>query len=289
MRGEAGSGKELVARRLHAVGARRHGPFVTVNCAALSESQLEVALFGHEPLVLTDGAREDREGLLARAEGGTIYLDAIETTGRALQARLLRLLQDRSYRRVGGLDDRRADVRVVAGTTRDLRAEVDAGRTPRGSVPPAERDGDRGAAAARAPGGRAAARALLPRSTRSSGRQGADRLHRRGDRDALRVPAWPGNVRELESAILHAAIACQGGMVDECHLPKFTGGLLDGRDEILRNVVTLDANDCSIRSLEEQLCRKVLEQTRWNISKAASRARHQPHDALQQDPPLRPR
>jgi DNA-binding NtrC family response regulator len=267
--GEPGTGKELAARRLHASSARRHGPFITVNCAALSESQLEVELFGNEPGAFADGAREGREGLLARAAGGSLYLDAIHATGRALQARVLRVLQERAYRRVGGLEDRRADVRVIASSTRDLRADVEAGRFREDlflrldamhlEVPPLrERPED-------VP---LLAHYFLDRIGRQVGK--ALNGFTEEATETLCEYAWPGNVRELESAILHAAVSCEGGMIDERHLPRFTGGLPDGRDEIARNVFVLESDECSIRVLEEQLCRQVLEKTRWNISRAAS-------------------
>src|SRR5688572_24585601 len=123
--GQSGTGKELVARCLHERGARRHGPFVALNCAALTESLLEAELFGYEPGAFTGAAREGKDGLFAVASGGTLFLDEIGEMEPTLQAKLLRVLQERTFRRVGGVQDLPADVRIVTSTNRDLRAEVE--------------------------------------------------------------------------------------------------------------------------------------------------------------------
>ena len=124
MTGESGVGKELVARAVHERSSRGDAPFVAVNCAALAESLLEAELFGYEPGAFTGGDRQGRRGLVAAAEGGTLFLDEIGELAPALQAKLLRLLQERCYRRVGGESDLPADVRFVASTNRDLAAMV---------------------------------------------------------------------------------------------------------------------------------------------------------------------
>jgi two-component system response regulator AtoC len=125
--GESGTGKELVARALHERGDRAGGPFVAVNCGALPETLLESELFGHARGSFTD-ARASRAGLLVRASGGTLFLDEIGEAPAGLQAKLLRALEERRVRPVGGDDDRPFDVRLVCATNRDIEAEIEAGR-----------------------------------------------------------------------------------------------------------------------------------------------------------------
>ena len=125
--GQSGAGKELVARCIHERSARRSGPFVAINCAALTEALLEAELFGYEPGAFTGAAREGKDGLFAVAAGGTLFLDEIGEMETTLQAKLLRVLQERSFRRVGGVQDVAADVRIVASTNRDLRQMVQTG------------------------------------------------------------------------------------------------------------------------------------------------------------------
>ena len=126
--GQSGTGKELVARCVHERSARRHGPFVAINCAALTESLLEAELFGYEPGAFTGANKEGKDGLFAVAAGGTLFLDEIGEMELSLQAKLLRVLQERSFRRVGGVQDIPADVRIIASTNRDLRAMVGQGK-----------------------------------------------------------------------------------------------------------------------------------------------------------------
>src|SRR5579884_3826545 len=127
VRGASGTGKELVARALHFNSQRRDRPLVTINCAALQENLLESELFGHEKGAFT-GAVSAKPGLFAVAEGGTLFVDEIAEMAPGLQAKLLRVLEDGHYRRVGGTQEHQADVRVVAATNRDLEEEQKAGR-----------------------------------------------------------------------------------------------------------------------------------------------------------------
>jgi two-component system, NtrC family, response regulator GlrR len=121
--GETGTGKELVARAVHDEGTRASGPFVVVDCGAVPEALLEAELFGHDPGAFS-GAERAREGLVEQAEGGTLFLDEIGELPLVAQTALLRLLERKSFRRVGGNEDKKADVRIIAATHRDLRARV---------------------------------------------------------------------------------------------------------------------------------------------------------------------
>ena len=127
IRGESGTGKELVARAVHAAGLRSDGPFIAVNCAALAESLLESELFGHRQGAFT-GADRHREGLFEAAEGGTLFLDEIGEAGGAVQAKLLRVLDERRFNRVGDPHERVVDVRIIAATNRPLEQAIQQGR-----------------------------------------------------------------------------------------------------------------------------------------------------------------
>ena len=131
--GESGTGKELVARAIHARSKRKDGPFIKVNCAALAETLLESELFGHEKGAFT-GAVRQKPGRFELADGGTIFLDEIGDISAGMQTRLLRVLQEREFERVGGERTIKVDVRVLTATHRDLGKEVQEGSIPRGSA-----------------------------------------------------------------------------------------------------------------------------------------------------------
>ena len=199
IQGETGTGKELAARAIHYLGPRRNLPFIPVNCGALPDSLLESEFFGHVRGAFTD-AREAREGLITQARGGTLYLDEIEAMTARAQVTLLRFLQDKDYRPVGGATVRNVDVRVIGSTNVDLKAMVGKGQFRadllfRLNVLPLhlpslqERTDDVAVLA----------RAFLDRLNRNSGRAPV-RLDEQS-LAALNAYSWPGNVRELENLI----------------------------------------------------------------------------------------
>lgn len=215
--GESGTGKELVARAIHDHSPRAEGPFIPVNCGALTETLLEAELFGHVKGSFT-GATSDRKGLWEEAEGGTLFLDEIGETSPAMQVKLLRVLQVGEIRRVGSSRTLKVDARVVAATNRDLEKEVKANAFREDlfyrlsvvtlRVPSlTERRGDIPLLAAR----------FLRAAQDNAGR---GRLH--FSDNTLRILTaydWPGNVRELESAVEYAALHARGSEIAPEDLP----------------------------------------------------------------------
>jgi Nif-specific regulatory protein len=200
--GETGTGKEVLARAIHAGSARRAGGFVALNCAAFPDTLLESELFGHVKGAFT-GADRAKDGLMTLADGGTLFLDEVGETSVALQAKLLRALQEREVRPVGGTRARRVDVRLIAATNRDLSGEIARGRFRADlywrlavfpiRVPPLrERREDVLALAAH----------FLAQHGAREGKPGC-RLSREAEQ-LLLAHTWPGNVRELENEMLRA-------------------------------------------------------------------------------------
>ncbi len=214
--GETGSGKEVAARTIHAMSERRAGPFMAVNCAALAETLLESELFGHEKGAFT-GATERHRGRIELAHGGTFFLDEVGELAERLQAKLLRVIQERRFERVGGTRTIESDVRWVAATNRDLGEMMAAGRFRedlyhRLAVFPIrlpalrERPGDL------IPMARALLAGIAPRMGRPGLRLGADAERR------LLGWGWPGNVRELANALERAAILVDGDTIGAEHI-----------------------------------------------------------------------
>jgi two-component system nitrogen regulation response regulator GlnG len=218
--GETGSGKELVARAIHAHGPRHRGPFAATSLAALAPGVIESELFGHVRGAFT-GASADRPGLLARAAGGTIFLDEIGEAPLDIQVKLLRALEDREAAAVGATTTQPLDVRVIAATNRDLRAAIAAGTFREDlyhrlhvfpiHLPPLAARGDDIELLARHFLARHAAGRRMPMLS--------DELCA-----ALRSRPWPGNVRELKHAVEYAAVVARGGTLRPEHLPAPSGG-----------------------------------------------------------------
>ena len=247
--GESGTGKEVAARRLHARSPRCEGPFCAVNCAALSESLLESELFGHEKGAFT-GASGRRRGRLELAAGGTFFLDEVGELAPALQAKLLRVLQERSYERVGGVQSLVADVRWVAATNRDLEAMVSEGSFRedlyhRLSVFPVHLPPLRERPEDVVP----LAETLLQRATRGL-RRTPMTLHASAHA-GLRTHPWRGNVRELANTLERAAILADGDVVDDALLQ-----LAMGRVRPLET--SADAGPRTLAEIEAQAIRAAL-------------------------------
>jgi DNA-binding NtrC family response regulator len=214
--GETGTGKGLVARTIHAGSGRASKPFIEVNCTALPATLMEAELFGHERGAFTD-AKESRMGLFEAAEGGFLFLDEVGDVELSLQGKLLKAVEERTVRRVGGIRDRKIDVRILAATNRDLERESQRERFRRDlyfrlavillRLPPLRERGEDVPTLAQH---------FLRRFSAKYGKQ-VEQLDPRA-RDLLLAYPWPGNVRELSHVIERAVLWSKGAMLDVEHL-----------------------------------------------------------------------
>jgi transcriptional regulator with PAS, ATPase and Fis domain len=266
--GETGTGKELAARAIHYLSARSDKPFVPVNCGALADSLVESELFGHERGAFTD-AKTASAGLIGEAAGGTLFLDEVDTLSAKAQAALLRFLQDRTYRRVGGGALRQVDVRVLVASNADL-AELSQKRQFRQDLLyrlnvlslhlPAlrEREGDAAVLA----------KAVLQRLSHQY-RMPLKRLHPDGLAFIQRYP-WPGNVRELEN-VLHREFLMSDDQ--ELHLHESSELLLGGVTQDAQGDITGQpfraAKADAVAEFERSYVRAMLARTGGNVSQAA--------------------
>ncbi len=268
--GESGTGKELVARAVHRISPRGSSRFVPINCAALNPSLLESEIFGHEQGAFT-GAVKRKIGLIEAGQGGTLFLDEVGETEPAFQAKLLRVLQEREFFRVGGTDPIPADVRVVAATNRDLKAEIGKGRFREDlfyrlnvfpiPVPPLrERLEDVAPLTEH----------LLTGLARKLGRP---RLRASPEAmEVLRRYAWPGNVRELQNAIERAALLCGGETIGPEHLPaELAARPPSPPPSDLPPLGDLPPREARER-LDRSYVRELLRALHGNVSEAARRA-----------------
>ena len=259
--GETGTGKEIVARACHYEGRRRGRPFVEVNCASIPGSLLESELFGHERGAFTD-ARERKTGLFEAADGGSIFLDEIGEADLAVQAKLLKVLEDRRIRRVGSTVDRRVDVRVIAATNRDLDRRAQEGafrsdllyrlRVIMLALPPLR---DRGEDIA------LLAHAFLRKAARRYGKPGL--AFSPEALDKLRLYPWPGNVREMRNVLEQTVLLAAENMIrpDDIVLPDVApdrAAAAPGGGESLELV-----------AVERDLIRQALNQCSGNVTQAA--------------------
>ena len=264
IRGESGTGKELIARAIHTQSQRAQEMFQAVNCAAINENLLESELFGHERGAFT-GAHAEKKGLFEVADRGTLFLDEIGELDITMQAKLLRALQEREIRRVGGTRAIKIDVRVVAATNRDLRQMTQDGRFRDDlyyrlnvlsiDVPPLrERREDIPTLI----------EFFLKKHTRNT-----SRLVRGLAPDARRVMenySWPGNVRQLESAIERAILLAESDLITVEDLP------LEVRQEsrpVAETAFKLPAGGIDFEDVERNLILQAMERTDYNITKSA--------------------
>jgi two-component system nitrogen regulation response regulator GlnG len=280
--GESGTGKELVARAIHQHGPRAGGPFLALNCAAIPEQLLESELFGHEKGAFT-GADRRRIGKFEQCHGGTILLDEVGDMPLALQAKILRLLQEQSFERVGGNETIRTDVRIIAATHRDLKAWSAEGKFRPDlyyrlgvftiALPPLRERGDDLPLLVQH---------FLRRFSKELGREVREVAPEALER--LGRYSWPGNVRELQSVLKQALLRASGPVL----LPAFLPGALAGPSNaaptppaaegpaletfVLRQPIASEARDLYAemhRQMDRYLLPRVLEHTRGNVQQAA--------------------
>jgi transcriptional regulator with GAF, ATPase, and Fis domain len=223
--GESGTGKEVVSRLIHHGSPRADRPFVAINCAALPEQLLESELFGHDKGAFT-GATGTKVGLIEQAAGGTLFLDEIAEMSPRVQAKFLRVLQEREFQRVGGTRTLRADVRVIAATNRDLHAALDRGAFREDLYYRLNVFGIHVASLRERPEDiLVLAETFLEDLGGTVARPAAGIS--RDAREWLLAHTWPGNVRELRNAIERAILLCDGGLITREHLPAATARLAE--------------------------------------------------------------
>lgn len=266
--GESGTGKELLARFIHSHSKRSEGPFIAVNCASIPEGLLESELFGHEKGAFT-GAIAQRQGKFEQANGGTILLDEISEMDIKLQAKLLRVIQEKEVERLGGKTPVSLDIRIIATTNRDMRREVREGRFredlfyrlnifPLTLPPLREREGDMVILAEHF---------IAKFSAKYSKR--VEGLSKEAI-DYIKSCEWRGNIRELENTIERAVLLCQGTSIDMAHLA--TGK--EFADEItpvkaVSASVNERANHLTLSEMEKDMILKTLDDVGGNRTKAA--------------------
>ncbi len=260
--GESGTGKDLAAKVIHYNSERAARPFMNITCSALPEALLESELFGHERGAFTD-ARQQKTGLLESAEGGTVFLDEIAEMVPALQAKLLRFLEEKSFKRVGGSADIRVDVRVIAATNRDLEDAVSQGKfradlyyrlnVMQVQLPPLREHGSD-------------IPLLLSFYIDQFNREFRKQVRGASAEalELLRGYSWPGNVRELRNAVERAMLLADGEWLEPAHFPiavsrRTTAGSYDLPDE-----------GVSLEQVERNLVIQALTRTGWNHTKAAA-------------------
>jgi two-component system NtrC family response regulator len=273
--GESGTGKELVARAIHSRSAVADKPFLAVNAAALPDTLLESELFGHEQGAFS-GADRARDGIFVEAKGGTVFLDEVASMSPSFQGKLLRVLQEKTVRRLGGSVDRSVEFRLLAATNRDLESRIKEGEfredlfyrlgVVRIFVPALRK---------RPEDISFLANHFLQRSASTSLGQGAV-VPQFSDRalTALQAHDWPGNVRELENAVQRAVIVCTGERVEPWHLGLTDNGwentsVDDGDDDAEADMDYARSKQRVVEDFQRQFVHRALESAKGNISRAA--------------------
>lgn len=271
--GETGTGKELVARALHFDGARSKGPFVEFNCASIPSHLLEAELFGHEKGAFTD-AKDRRVGLVEAADGGTLFLDEVGEIDLLLQAKLLKLLEDRTIRRLGSVRERKVNLRIISATNCNLEQMVQQGKFRRDlffrlriitiKVPPLRARGDDVLTLAEH---------FIAQHGKRYGKPGL-----RFSAEAMAVLngySWPGNVRELRNMLEQTVLLAQGNLIGAeqltiCHGLLAGAGVTEAAAPVVScSALVLEEENMSLSDAERELVVKVLGKTDWNISKSA--------------------
>jgi len=266
--GETGTGKELFARGIHAASARAAEPFVAINCAAIPETLLESELFGHEPGAFTD-ARSLKRGLFEVAGSGTVFLDEVAELPLKLQAKLLRVVEDRRFRRLGGSEERALDARIIAGTNSSLETGVADNRfradlfyrlnVVRLELPALrEREGDIPILA----------NYFVKRHAESEGREN---LHLGQDSiSALERHRWPGNIRELKNVIERAVVVCTGDVIQPHHLSLQRRSYIPLVESPAGGgVIRIPAEGKSLQAIVDEAIHTTIGLTGGNLSAAA--------------------
>ena len=261
--GESGTGKDLAAKVIHYSSARANKPFMNITCSALPETLLESELFGHERGAFT-GADRQKHGLIESADGGTVFLDEIGEMVPLLQSKLLRFLEEKTFKRVGGSADIKVDVRVIAATNRSLEDEVKKGRFREDlyyrlnvmavSLPPLrERRDD------------------IPRLVHHYvdlfNTEFRKKIHgvSVNAMSALQSYGWPGNVRELRNAVERAMLLAESNELNESHFPVLSSAAGE-----LSTGISLPGGGINLEALERSLVVQALERAGWNQTKAAT-------------------
>ena len=264
--GESGTGKEVVARFVHHASRRSLGPFVAINCAALPDQLLESELFGHERGAFT-GAVTTKPGRIEQATGGVLFLDEVGEMAPTVQAKLLRVLEEREFMRLGSTRVVHADIRVIAATNRDLHAAMQRGEFREDlyyrlgvfeiALPPLRE---------RLDDVMELADTFLAEIGETVGRPAAGIS--REARDHLLAYAWPGNVRELRNAIERAVILADGGFIRSEHLPVTPPRMIALKGDDTPGG-SLPAGGVNLEAIERSLVLKALTQARHNKTRAA--------------------
>ena len=266
IQGESGTGKELIAHAIHDRSKRENMPFITVNCAGFLEHILENELCGHEKGAFTD-AKEVKKGLLEVADGGTLFLDEIGDMNHSMQAKLLRLVEQKSFRRIGGLKDIQVDVRILTATNKDLMKLRDEGKFREDLFYRIN------VASLRIPPLRERPEDILP-LTKYFLQKYNEEFHKNvqkiseGVEDFFMSYSWHGNVRELRNVIERAMIIGDGNTLLMEHLPMEILGQASKQGKAIEGV-RIPPEGISLEKVEEALVRQALKMTNGNQTKAA--------------------